>query len=989
MARIREHWLPELRTLGVKWVKIYNHDGALDLAELLLSEGIVPIVRIYRPTPNPSRLGLREIVHVDSYVRAGVRYFEFNSQPDRDSEWKGGRVPANALELVAEDTIANMEAILERGGMPAVPALTNGSQWDLVGKIVAKGRRDLFDGPVWQAIHNYMRNRPLDYPYDIGNQEGAAYTERFYRTVADEVWEESAWRGRSLNDINRLRLDRCLPGMTIKDDHACWLAFEHFDERNRHHLGRSIPILATESGYLVGEDTDPRYPATTPNLHMAQTLEACRVMMGVSHRFPAAPDYFFCSCFAAIANNQLGGSSVWWEKFAWYSDRWPGGCLPLVRALRAETKVARKWQGRGQSGPLITLRGAVVHATPQQIVILERNGLQIASSALDANSRYELPDLAPGNYTLRVPGTAVEQPVTIAADHTEVVINLDVGAPEDLVSRSVVSGVVAGGAGAVVVLLRPSDGEEWVTIARDDGTFRFIELPPGIYSAQISGEGSRVDTIALDGRNQREIALAVAGWGFTVTTAEEVSGIGAIRCRVRNRKGVSVQAHTFSGSSSPQQTGSDPNLAEDECQLIGLDSGLYIVTASGLPGRDGRSVEAEGRVTVDKRRIPLIEFVYSELADNTMTARSVIRGRVIGGVESGSALRVRLIDARGQAREVDAEPNGGFEFASLGSGAYMLQVVGHEVTSTRSDIALDGVNQVSVELLLPVQPRSATAEQAQGQSVIIGHAPGAAGRLARLVDAVGNEQQQVVSLDEVARFERLSAGMYTLSVEGGYEQANLQVDGSGGLEVVFAGLTASWEALISKAGSMPGYSVVRAEVQGRKHVPVYIWKEGWDGLMKHSGSSPELGEFALEFGQLGPGHYMVEAEGLGVYTDVELSGLEAVWVSFQPRSMPSSPNVVRPLPGSTPSSGAASQPAPGRRVYLWVDELTVSGADLQALLRYVAHVQPEIGADLEQAMRADEVILVETATPSETLAAVERVLAASGVSARRSGVSGL
>ena len=52
-------------------------------------------------------------------------------------------------------------------------------------------------------------------------------------------------------------------------------------------------------------------------------------------------------------------------------------------------------------------------------------------------------------------------------------------------------------------------------------------------------------------------------------------------------------------------------------------------------------------------------------------------------------------------------------------------------------------------------------------------------------------------------------------------------------------------------------------------------------------------------------------------------------------------------------------------------------------------VQSEIDADLEQAMRADEVILVETATPSETLAAVERVLAASGASARRSAISGL
>ena len=220
MARIREQWLPEFRALGVKWVKIYNHDGALDFAELLLAEGFMPIVRIYRPTPNPGRLSLRDIVHVDSYLRTGARYFEFNSEPDRDSEWKGGRVPANGQDLVAEDTIVNLEAILERGGMPGIPAPSSGSNWDLVGRIVAKGRKDLFEGPVWQAIHNYSRNRPLDYPYDIGSQEGAAFTERFYQTVANEKWDESAWRGRSLADVNRLRTDRATPGATIRDDHG-------------------------------------------------------------------------------------------------------------------------------------------------------------------------------------------------------------------------------------------------------------------------------------------------------------------------------------------------------------------------------------------------------------------------------------------------------------------------------------------------------------------------------------------------------------------------------------------------------------------------------------------------------------------------------------------------------------------------------------------------------------------------------------------------
>ncbi|MGL4651198.1 MAG: hypothetical protein ACRC1H_17460, partial [Caldilineaceae bacterium] len=395
-------------------------------------EGFMPIVRIYRPTPNPGRLSLREIVHVDSFAQAGVRYFEFNNEPDRDSEWKGGRVPANGMDLVAEDTIVNMEAILERGGMPGIPAVAVGSAWDIVGKIVAKGRKDLFAGPVWQAVHNQARNRPLDYPYDIGNQEGAALTERFYQALAEERWDENAWRGRSLPDVNRLRHDRCTPGATLREDHACWLAYQHFDALNRQHLGRSIPILGTESGYVVGDDFDARYPATTPNLHMAQTLEACRVMMGTSARYAPAPDYFFCSTFAVIANQQLGGTSAWWEKFAWFSQRWPGGTLPSVRSLRHEPKVARRRLGSASGSPTVTLRGALLNARDRHTVVLVRAGMQVAAVEVDANSRFELNDLAPGAYALQVQGLPVEQAVTLSPDARDMVVNLDVGAALEL-----------------------------------------------------------------------------------------------------------------------------------------------------------------------------------------------------------------------------------------------------------------------------------------------------------------------------------------------------------------------------------------------------------------------------------------------------------------------------------------------------------------------------------------------------------------------------
>jgi hypothetical protein len=94
---------------------------------------------------------------------------------------------------------------------------------------------------------------------------------------------------------------------------------------------------------------------------------------------------------------------------------------------------------------------------------------------------------------------------------------------------------------------------------------------------------------------------------------------------------------------------------------------------------------------------------------------------------------------------------------------------------------------------------------------------------------------------------------------------------------------------------MPGYSVVRVEVEGMRELPVFIWKEDWEGMMRRTGSKPEYGECAAEFSPFGPGHYMVEPEGLGAWADVELTGLEVVWIEFRRKGVPSNPHRVEPL----------------------------------------------------------------------------------------------
>ena len=451
IGQIRDVWLPELFALGVKWVKISRHDGGLELAELLLKHDILPIVRIYRPQPNPGVLDDAARAFVKDYVAAGVRYFEFNNEPDLTVEWQNGYLPPDAAQVVARNAIVDMEAILKLGGYPGLPALAVGCKWDLAGEICKLGRRDLLGEPVWQALHNYSINHPLDYPGDAGNQTCAAYTQEFYDRLATEAWDGQAWEGWSLDRINAERRDNSNPGATAFDDPSCWRAYERYDRLIRDQIGRSLPILATENGYIVAERPDPRYPATTPQLHAAQTLEACRIMMGTSSRFDHAPDYYFCTAFWLLGNYTLGHWAQEWEGQAWYSDRWPNGQLPIVAALKAEPKQARPW--RGDSGLGGRVAGTAQGGAGLTVRLSRADGWSL-TGRIAADGRFEFADVPLDSYRVTVIEAARDLAVTLTRERPAATANFDLtGIVFNLVNGSI-AGKVRGGAGMTVGLAR-------------------------------------------------------------------------------------------------------------------------------------------------------------------------------------------------------------------------------------------------------------------------------------------------------------------------------------------------------------------------------------------------------------------------------------------------------------------------------------------------------------------------------------------------------
>jgi hypothetical protein len=604
LGGIEQTWLPDLIAMGVKWVKVANHDGAMGFVELLLKHDIMPIVRLYRPQPNPGVLDAKGLQAVSDYVAAGVRYLEFNNEPDLGVEWQGGERPADALTVVARTAIVDMEAILQRGGYPAVPALATGTTWDIVGEICHLGRRDLFSQPVWQALHNYSLNHPLDYPYDPGNQQGAPYTAEFYSRIAGEQWGANAWQGWSLERVNEERRNHSNPGATAFEDPSCWRAYERYDRLIRDQIGRSLPILATEDGYIVGERPDPRYPATTPQLHAAQTLEACRCMMGTSTRFDHAPDYFFCTAFWLLGNYTLGSWQPMWEGAAWYSTRWPGNRLPIVDALKAEPKQVRPW--RGETGVSGRVTGQVRGGAGLAVEVSRADGWRLTGRA-GADERYEFADLRLDAYRVSIPAAGKHQDVTLTRERPAATAHFDVTGTVITPENSVIRGIVHGGRGRLVRLTRPADGWQAEQTTAADGAFRFTGLRAGTYSLAVVDTNLAQPGIVVDGRSEAVVELAAPGWGWEVGDGGPGPGFAVVRCRVKGRPGVDVRLWTTGWEGIVQRTGSKAEYGPDACEFAPLGPGRYSVQPQDLAGAEGLVAD----VALDGRRVAWVTFSES------------------------------------------------------------------------------------------------------------------------------------------------------------------------------------------------------------------------------------------------------------------------------------------------------------------------------------------------------------------------------------------
>ena len=328
---VLDYWLHELWQMHVTWVKLFDdgHGSSLDLCQRLLDQDMMPIVRFYHPGQNPYRFSTAEVEAVHRLARAGVRYFEINNEPDLPSEWVGGQRPDSWLLSVAENFLADARDILDAGGLPGLPAMAFSGQIELAQAILERGGGEIFAAGAWVALHNYVLNRPLDYPFDPVNQEGRPLTQTEYNAYTS--WE---WDGHAIAEINRWREDGKRPGAEIADDPLCFNAYRQVGEGIADLLGYPLPIISTEGGAVTGWKDDRRYPRLSPRLAAEMTVQMNHFIA------TAAPPWYFAICHWLLANRQMDPSQPdFWESQAWYTDWWNdtfglSGVLPVVEQVK-------------------------------------------------------------------------------------------------------------------------------------------------------------------------------------------------------------------------------------------------------------------------------------------------------------------------------------------------------------------------------------------------------------------------------------------------------------------------------------------------------------------------------------------------------------------------------------------------------------------------------------------------------------------------------
>ncbi|MEP7198637.1 MAG: hypothetical protein ABI874_02360 [Chloroflexota bacterium] len=247
-------WLPILQSVGASWLTLLAPlDGTLPerFVRGLLGSGIEPIIRLYTPTVAPlDRAQLNRLGR--AYASWGVHYLHVFNEPNLAIAWTDFCTDG-LPERFMDNLLPCLEVLMNIDGLvPLFPPLAQGGHvWDTeflaacLDLFNARGYSSLFDR-IGVAMHNYAGNRPLMWGHGGPSRWPDAQP---YSTP---------------------------PGV---EDQLGFRLFEWYDAIIRARVGRSLPLIACESGARFGARDVSELPAIDRMLHAQRHAEMSFAVM--------------------------------------------------------------------------------------------------------------------------------------------------------------------------------------------------------------------------------------------------------------------------------------------------------------------------------------------------------------------------------------------------------------------------------------------------------------------------------------------------------------------------------------------------------------------------------------------------------------------------------------------------------------------------------------------------------------------------------------
>jgi len=885
-----QFWINELKAMQIKWVKALDDGGgsSIELCTTLLANGIMPVVRIYRERPNPGHIGGREKDAIQRLIAAGVRYFETNNEPYLPAEWANNHIPDNWLDIVVDNFIYDADFILNVGGLPAfsVP----GSEG--IAKVVARGRKDIFEKGAWLAIHNYTLNHPLDYPYDPVNQEGQPISQEDYDRLAawqyshlswEEIQEQGiaishqdydkfnrwAWDGRTREEVNAVRAAHKNPGATIYDDASCFGSWDLFGQTMHETLGFHVPIISTEGGPVVGWGDDNRYAKMNPTTHADWQMEITHFLQ------EEAPPWYFTLCTWLLASAPLGDLNPAWDQMSWFTHVWDlqfglEGQLPIVQMLK-DAPAEIRHELRAPVAAAVT--GLITGRNEQPLsgitlALKSDDGAIAARAVSDENGRYEL-IVEPGVYDLFVSWLGVvAHDITLTAADVDVLDVKDIDPP----GNYEISGKVTDADGLIMPELEVSIQRNGIVHDRQDtdalGDFTFRPSLAGDYILIVEGAHAFVTVSPDTPIIQQDLTIsATTSYRYTLTKKrllppEETGNNELFYGVVQNIQGEGMNSVALEmrwinadpGTQFPHTTtGSDPFKPDGYYEFL-HSKGVFMVQVVQDDYESDIADELDTANVPGRENQPITYEINFQLLPTGNARESLIQVSIPGGRVGQAALLWKdgLI-----VNETTLNTARTLIFESLEAGVYDLELAGIGVI--RSDILLDGHRQETFSFSL--------------MGAIVGRVAGARSeqRTIKLIsETYGFIRHGELTQEGQYRFTNLPAGAYRVELDDDIIN-DLHSDGQSVLE-----------APLLQAGM--SHAVQHSKISGRVHdatnhptadAAVSLLLKG---DLQATAISDNEGHYA--FVDLGPGVYDVAIGGNVSVPDIVLDGENGVTVDL-------------------------------------------------------------------------------------------------------------